>query len=601
MPEGVTPAKVQIIVKRGFERMQRYRRARAMFIREFVGQYYQNTCGLTGDEPINLIFHTIRTFVPNLVMQDPINKLETKITQQKFYGELLGLAIDQTEREIGLKETLRAWIVSAFFGLGIIRVGLSSSGEMLHFGDVRVDPGQVYATLVDLDDYVIDPACTNERQAIFKGNRTRVPRQILLDTDGYDHDLVKKLPRSRYNMGSRKVEDISKRHGSNMELYTLQDYVDVVELWVPEANALVTIPDPYQITFNKYLRITDYYGPREGPYIELSFTPPVPNNPFPVVPVSLWYDIHRMANRVFKKTMDQSERQKDILIYNPAQADEAQDILESKDGDSVASQDPKGVHVVSFGGQNRQNEVMLQELQVWYNYISGNPDQMAGNVPKGTRGKETATRSSILQSNASISMEDMRNILYDKTGDISRNIGWFLHTDPLINIPLTKRKTGGEQIQLWLTPEQRTGDFLRFVFKIVARSMSRLDPNIKSKRLIEYGTNLIPAIMNAGMIGMQMGQQLNITRILTDIANELNITENVQDWFDDPEFQQKMAIVAAMGPQNAGKASSQSSPEGTAQNKGFPMARNIMTPGQEFNQNTQMGAAESQSSNQGAY
>lgn len=593
MPEEVTPAKIQQVVLRGFQRLKRYRRARAMFVKEFVGQYYRGQQGLTGDEPINLIFHTIRTMVPNLVMQNPITDIVTDFAPQREYGELLGLAVDKTNRDIKLKQTLRAWIVNAIFAMGILKTGIAASGETLQFGDTRVDPGRIYTSIVDLDDFVMDPVCTDIEKATFLGDRIRVSRQLLLDTDGYDHDLVMKLPRSRFNV-DRKVEDLTKSHIAQMEMYTLQDFVDIVELWVPEANAVVTIPDPAQITFDKYLRMKDYYGPKEGPYTFLSFTPPVPNNPLPVASVSLWYDLHRMANRIFKKTMDQADRQKDILVYNPGQADEAQDILESRDGDSVASVDPKGIQVVSFGGQNRKNEVYLQELQIWYNYLSGNPDQMAGNIPNVAKGKETATRSSILQSNANVSIEDARGILYDQTAEVNRKEAWFLHTDPLIDILLTKRRTGGKQIQLRLTPEQRVGDFLKFTFRIIARSMSRLDPAIKSKRVIEFGVNLLPALMMAAQSALQMGIPFNVQKALTDLANEQGILEEIQDWFDDPDFERKMAMVMAKGPQDAGKAS-MITPGAITQNGGFPETRKVLTPGQEFNQNAQMGAAESQS------
>ncbi len=600
MAEIITPIKLQTQVKRGFDRGRRYCRARAMFVKEFVGQYYTKQFGLTGDEPINLIFHTIRAIVPNLVMQNPINKLETDIVAQREYGELLGLAINQVERDIDLKEILRAWIVSAMFGWGIVKVGLSASGEMLQFGDVKIDPGQVYVELVSSDDFVIDPICTKLRKATFMGSRIQVPRQLLLDTDGYDHDLVAKLPLARYTSDGNRVSDISKQGISTMEMNTMQDLVNVVELWVPEADALVTISDPTQVTLSKYLRLTDYNGPKEGPYVDLSFTPPVEDNPYPVAPVSLWYDIHRIANRIFKKVMNQADRQKDVLLYNPAQADEAQDIIDAQDGDSVASTDPKGAQVISFGGQNQGNTLMLQELQMWYNYISGNPDQMAGNVPRAAKGKETATRSQILQGNAQINIEDARNILYDKAAKISEKIGWYLHTDPMIKLPLTKRETGGEQIQLWLTPEQRQGDFLRFTFKLVARSMSRLDPAIKSKRIVEFATSLIPALMAAASQATQMGVPFNVQRAITDLANELDVLDTVQDWFQDPEFERKMALMANIGPQNAGKAQTNSI-EGVVQNGGSPVARNVATPQQENNQFAQETAAEGQSANQGTY
>ena len=583
-------------VKRGFERVKRYRLARAMFLKQYVGQYYKTTKGLTGDEPINLIFQTIRSWVPNLVMQNPVTKVITRFTSQRFYAELLGLALNQVDQDIKLKQVLRGWVVGALFGLGIIKVGLAASGEMIQFGDKKIDPGQLYAELVDLDDFVFDPVCTALDKSSFLGSRIRTPRQLLLDTDGYDHDLVMKLPRSRMGTSST-VENMTKKNTAVSEMYSLQDFVDVVELHVPDADALVTISDPSQIILPNYLRLTDYNGPKEGPYEFLSFTPPVPNNPLPVAPVSIWYDLHKMANRVFQKTMDQSDRQKDLLIYNPANADGAEDIIEAKDGDAIASSNPASAKVVSYGGQNRDNEAMLNSLQVWYNYMAGNPDQMAGNMTSGTKGtKETATRSSIMQANANVSIEDARDILYDATAAVNRRLAWYLHTDPLINIPLTKRETGGEQKQLFLTPEQRTGDFLKFVFKIVQRSMSKMDPAIRSKRMMEFGTNILPGVMNAAMVGMQMGQRVNVTRMLTDMAAELGIADDVADWFEDPEFEQKLQIMESMGPQNAGKA--QGSGTGKADQPN-PVARPIASPQQEANQNSQMGAAESQSANFG--
>ena len=599
MPEDITSRTIGNVVLRGFERMTRYRRARAMFVRQFVGQYYDAIRGDTGEEPINLIFTTIRSLVPNLVMNSPVNEVITEYTEQKEYAELLGLSLDQIEKKIKLKETLRGWVVDALFGFDIIKTSLAASGVSLKFGDTRIDPGQVYASLVDLDNFVFDPLCNSLYESSLLGDVIRVPRQTLLDTDGYDHDLVKRLPKSS-PMSNKRVEDLSKKGVSTDEIITLQDCVDVVELWVPEAEALVTMPDPRQLTADKFLKISDYYGPDTGPYTFLSFTPPVPGNPLPVSPVSIWYDLHCSANRVFNKVISQSERQRDVMLYNPGQADEAQAVLDAEDGESVASVDPKGFQVASFGGQNRQNEVMIQQLQVWYNYVAGNPDQIAGNMTPGTKGGtgETATRTQVLQGNASIGIEDSRGILYDRAAEVSMKLAWYLHTDPLIKMPVTKRTTGGKQIQLWLTPEQRTGDFLNFMFRIVQRSMSQLDPAIKSKRIIEFAVNLVPNLMNAAMVAMQMGLQFNVQKAITELAKELDISEYVDEWFVDPNFQQRLALFMSMGPQNAGKAG-QSGMTNTTQNGSFPITRNVMTPNQEFNQNAQMGSAPSQAATQG--
>ena len=598
MPESIDPRKLQGVVLQGFHRMKHYRKVTAMLVKEYAGQYYRMEKGLSGEEPANLIFNAVRAIVPILVMKNPMNLVTTEVLEQKVYAELLSMGLDSLDREIKLKDKLRGWVVSALFGLGILKTGLSVSGQMLKFGDQLVDPGQIYTELTDLDDFVFDPVCKNMRESAFLGSRILVPRQMLLDDDNFDHDLVAKLPQA-FSTGQKKDEiaDLTRNAAGKSEMQSLQDYVHVVELWIPGADALVTIPDPREMTVDGYLAMTEYYGPKEGPYDFLSFAPEVQGNPLPVAPASVWYDMHRMANRIFRKIIDQADRQKDVLLYNPAQADEVQEILDAQDGDTIATTDPKGIMSLSIGGQNPINERMLQQLQIWFNYLSGNPDQMSGQ--KSNAG--TATQAQILQSNSLVSIEDSKDITYDKTADVSAKHAWYMHTDPLINIPLTKRAPGKEDVQVVLTPEQRQGDFLRLAFRIVPRSMGRLDPMTRAKRIMDFATNIIPAGVNTAMMMMQMGVQWNLQRYLTKMADELEIGEWVQDLFVDPEFQNKLAIYMSMGPQDAGKAIPSSiTTAGVAQNKGFPGKQKNESPTQDFNAQSQTTSAESQSQNFGA-
>jgi len=261
--------------------------------------------------------------------------------------------------------------------------------------------------------------------------------------------------------------------------------------------------------------------------------------------------------------------------------------------------DPKGINQISIGGQNEKNERFLQELYTIYNMMAGNPELISGQSIPGGKGT-TATAVQALQGNASIGIEDMRDIVSDQTAEVQRRIAWYLHTDPFIQLPLTKRETGGEEVQLELTPEQRMGDFLDYTFKIVARSMTPLDPMVRSKRIIEFTVNIIPGAAQTALAMMQMGQQFNIQRYLTQIAFEMGISDIVEDIFLDPEWQSKMEIMMSLGPQNSGKAGG-NSVEGTKQNKGNPMARPVSTPGQDFNQQSQETAAMSQSMNEGVY
>ncbi len=586
MPEYFTPNKFALAVKQGFERNRRHRRARAMFIKEYVGRYYASEYGLTGEEPINLIFNTIRATVPNLVMKSGINKVSTAIVEYEQYAYLLGLALDKGDKQIKIKDTLRAAIVDAFFMMGIAKTGLAGGGQILNFGDIFIDEGQVYTDLVDFDDFTADPSCKDYRKAAFLGDRNRVPRQILLDDDEFDHDLVMRIPKSTHPNAKDKVESLSKRNFSDSEMYTLQDFVDVVEVFVPGANTLLTIPDPHQIILPNYLAARDYYGPKEGPYSILALTQPVPGNPFPVAPVGIHYDLHVMANKMMVKQMNQADREKSLGIVDPAGADEAEDIRTTEDGGMVMG-NPDTVKVITFGGNNVKSESMLQQCQIWHNYMSGNPDQMSGLVSNA----ESATQANILQANATITIEDARGMIYDFAADTAEKRAWYIHTDPFMDIMLSRRKPGGENIQLHLTPEQRDGDFLDYTFTLKARSMSRLDPAVRTKRIVEFGTNILQSIMNSAMIAMNMGLPFNVQTALTDIAEEQGILEDVRDWFDDPQFMQRIQLRMAMNPQPAGKAT----PGQSGGTKGIAQQSKTQTPFQERKQTEQIGANESQS------
>ncbi len=611
MIERVSPKKIQEVVSAGFRRMEVFRRTRAMFLREYAGQYYTKRHGYTGDQPINLLFSAIRSIVPTIVSKNPRNHVATDHLQYKEYAELQSLALDKIASRVKLKEVLRAWVVSAMFSLGIIRTGISASDGGILVDNQLIDPGDIYVALVDLDDFVFDPLCKSLAESSFLGNRTSVPRQFLLDNDLYDHDLVMKLPSATMvdMNGDRKAAAELSRIGSGaFTMKDLQDLVNVVELWVPGADALVTIPDPREITFDKYLGITDYYGPKTGPYHFLSFTPPVEGNPMPVAPVSLYFDLHVAANKVFTKILDQSDAQKDILLYKTSHADVAQDILDARNNEAIGVEDPKAAVTVSFGGQNKGNEQMLAQLQVWFNYMSGNPDQMAGLGSSS----ETATQANILQSNAMISIEDARERLYDATAGVSRDCAWYLHNDPMLDMVLARRKSGMELEQIILTPEQRLGDVEDFVYKIIPKSMSRLDPAIRSKRMMEFMTNVVPALTNTAMIMLQLGMQFNLQRALTLAAEELEIGDAMQEVFIDPEYQQKLEMYMMLHQGGGGDSAGAGTPgstrkagpmsgQGIMQNNGFPMKRDIASPGQDANAAAQSGADSSQSAGQGVY
>lgn len=559
---GIDPRMVQKNVQRGFKRLENFRNARLMFIRQYVGQYFDKSHGEIGTEALNLIHNAVRTMLPYLVMNYPKASVESSYLSSKEYGDLLALALDYSSRSLKIKTVYRRAIVDAIFTLGILKTGLAESDSVYAFDEYnRIDTGTVYTDAVDFDNFVADPNSKEHlfADAAFLGDRLCVPRANLLDSGLYKNDLVEQLPGAYDESREDCASDLS-MNNLNHDDDDLNDYVEIAELWVPRAKAIVTVPAGVDISFDDYLRVDDYYGPDEGPYTFLAFSPPTPGNPLPVPFVGIWHDLHVLANKMAKKIMEQAERQKDVMAYKRSAADDAKELFDAADGESVAVDDPEAVRVHQLGGQAQSNEVHLAQLQNWFNMMAANPQGIAGErLDAGS-----ATEARILQGNASIGLEDAKDIVYDFAANEHHKRAWYFHTDPFIQIPLIRRDQipaqmgmgpmGPQMIppqmvdrQVMLTPEARRGDFLDFTFKIQAESLGRMDSQRRLALAVDFAVKILPAATMAAQNMMMLGIPFDAKAYIVRMAKDAGI-EWMEEVFYDPDFQMKMQMRMMAGP-----------------------------------------------------
>lgn len=606
----ISPRDIMRSVGRGFDRLENFRLARLHFIKQYVGSYYDKVQGEVGANVLNLIFNAIRVLTPTMVFNFPKHNIETPYLQTRQYATLLGLALDQHSQKINICDTYRRCIVDALFTLGIIKTGLAQSDSVLAMtGEDGIDPGTIYSEAVDFDNFVVDPDSKEHmfKDAKFMGDRQRVPRQILLDLPGIDTDLVMRLPRVDDTNARERSENISKRNIEPQDNYDLEDDVEIVEVWVPGANVVLTIPGGDKTEFDDYLRVTDYYGVKEGPYSLLCLTPPVPANPLPVPMVGIWQDLHIRANQMAKKIIEQADRQKSLVAYQGAAADDAQALLDAGDGEAIKVDDVQAITTLNFGGQQNSNEIHLESLTSWFNMMAANPDQVGGQRIDA----KTATGVQALQQNAAIGLEDMKDMVYKFAASEARKRAWFMHTDPLMQIPLIQRQQtqtpmqiGGmlmmmptmQDVQVILTPEQRSGDWLDYTFQIEPESMSRVDSKLRLQQMMTFLQQIMPAIMTSAQVAAGIGIPFNAVPLMIRAAKEMGIM-----WLDevlyDPQFQQQMMQQMMMGPQNQGKGQAQpNSNLGAQLQNGQP--GNVQgappTPATQQNQQAQQGANDAQ-------
>lgn len=598
MPEEIGPRKIQRAVEDGFKRMENSRLSRVLFLKSFTGQWYDSNKGTIGQEPLNLIFNAIRVLVPNLVANYPGLRMTTDFMAYRDYGEMLAQAVTQNGKKLKVKDIYRAWIVDAIFMMGILKTGLCDSGTAIGFEeDDSIDPGTVYTDNVSLDNLVIDPNCRkwDFSDAAFIGDRIRVSRMALLESGLYDNALIENLPPADQDGTSHERADRLSARRVDLSETHLEDEVEICELWVPRAKAIVTVPGDCSYQADDFLRVADYYGPDTGPYTFLRLTPPVPDNPLPISMVGIWHDLHVMANRMAKKIMEQAERQKDVLTYTGSAADDAQEMLDAADGDAIRVDAVDGVKVHKFGGQDRGNEAHIGQLQQWFNMMAGNPEGMAGMKMDA----KSATEANILAGAGEITLSDMRDTVYSGVAEENTKRAWYFHTDPLIDVPLTRRvEMPGpfgmqqQEIQVFLTPEARRGDFLDYAFEVEPESMDRMDKAKRLKAAMDFAVQILPASAQAAQVSLMMGVAFSFPRFCVRMAKEAGITW-MDEVFMDPEFQMKAQMMMQAGPQfgpSKGQAGGGLQPNGQPGTAG----KRQPTEGQEFNMGAQAGAAEGQ-------
>lgn len=614
--EPMSPKKLMQEVRTGYLRLESFRSARLNFLKAYCGPYYDKTAATPGNNPLNLIFDAIRILVPTLVFNYPRHSVTTPYVADKQYADLLALALDQQDKQLNIRDTYRQVIVDALFTFGILKTGLAQSDSIYALDpDLKIDPGSIYTKTVSFENFVADPNSREHmfRDARFIGDRIAVPRSLLLESGLYDEDLVERLPRCYSQDRDHRAAKLSMHGIQEDALSEPEDLVEIIELWIPAANAIVTVPGDSAVSFDGYLRIADYYGVKEGPYTMLALTPPVPDNPLPIPTVGVWYDLAMRANEMCRKVIEQASRQKDIVAYRPSAADDAEQMRDAGDGQAVAVDDPESIRTISFGGQQQGNERQLTNLQSWFNQMAANPNQVGGrSVEAGS-----ATAANILQQNASTALEDLKDMVYIMAADESRRRVFYIHTDPMIHAPLTHRQPvqsgiqpgpGGrpiympptyQEVQVFLTPEMRSGDFIDFTVEIQPYSLGREDSSTRLKNKITFATQILPAVVTAAQAAMQLNIPFNATGLLIEMGKDLGM-DDLSEILLDPQFQQQVVMQQLAGPQDqSGKTNPAQAPNpglnGIMQN-GQPGTVQGTPPSSQMEQRQgqQSGANESQ-------
>lgn len=558
----LSPAEIIATAQRGYKRFEENRMTAKLTIQTMASQYYSRAEGKMCEQPLALSFNAARVLLPNLVMSFPRHLVETPFLPARQYAQDLATALSVQDRTLRIDEVYRRVIMDALHSLGIMKTGIASGGTIIELededGKSKIDTGSIYTERVSFNNFVSDPDSREYlfSDAKFLGDIIRIPRQALLDSGLYDEESVLELGTGQHTGRKQDAASISMTNNDRVENDIMEDIVEICELYIPSANAIITIPGDFR-RMDKFLRTADYYGIKDqtGPYTFLSLTVPVPDNPLPVPFFSVILDLEMKANRMEGKISNQAERQKDVVMYSPDFADEAVLLKDAGDGDMIACSDPNSIQVKSWGGTQQGNVEHLEMLLTQYNSIAANTETLSGAADAA----KSATSANILDRNAGTVLADMKQSIYRAAADEGRKRCFYVHYDPFLNQTITRRTMqpgqliqgpqgnhwlsppSMQEVQVILTPEKRSGEFLDMMFKVEPESMGPVDSKTHLQQELTFCQQVLPAVAGAAQIFQTLGMPFDAPVFLMQIADDMGLKWLPSVLFS-PQIQQKTAL-----------------------------------------------------------
>lgn len=408
-------------------------------------------------QPVNLLSLYVRSMSRKLISRAPKVLLTTFQNENKpAIAKMQSFMNTQLDR-MGIVEALQRQTVDGLFCMGIMKVALADPGLSAMTG-WRVKAGQPFAQVVDLDDFAVDHAAHDIREAAWVGHRVRVPRAVAESFDKFD-PKVRKLMTDSYRRefteyGSERVDALGPgSYGTTGQ--EVEDYVDLWEVWVARHRQVLTLladPSGAPVEGTEPLRVQRWVGPETGPYHLLGFDR-VPGNIYPKAPVMDLVELDWVVNESYRKLMRQTGRAKEVGVVRRGADPDGSRIVKANDGDMIGVDDPDSVKMMTFGGVMQPVMAAAMHFKEMFSYTAGNMDLWSGLAPQS----KTLGQDKLLAESASGMVQDMAQASLNNVQAVATAILWYLWHDPRAVYQMNEQvpNVPGLTLQRRLGPEER--------------------------------------------------------------------------------------------------------------------------------------------------
>ena len=496
-----------------------FRKTRRQFYEQVAGQHYSSGKDYRSKKvPLPMLAIALGIYTRRLC---PVEPRCLTVAQQSHLASVaatLQEAVNVTATEIELGKTLREVVQDAIISpIGCVKMGVTT-GDKVEIAGVLHDMDQPFVDPVELDDLIYDTSAARMEQMDFIGNYYEVPTEYVRENKMF-RKRARELaqPAQRYTADRRDNDRLSALGTGDTppNWEPLRKKTKLVDVYFPYDRLIATFLADNQSA--PPLATEEWEGPEKGPYKWL-FYDKMPGNVTPVAPAMLWYDLHMLANQLFRKSARQAERQKTFGVASGT-TDDTTKVRDVDDGD-IINMKGQGITEVTTGGVHQGNLAFAGSVKELFAYVAGNIDLLGG-LQNQTQG---FGHDKMLTEQASERLKDMQAVTAKFIGEIFQDLGWYDWNNPIAYTPVKKRVRGTDiEVETAWTPDTKLGDFIQYSFRIEPHG---LIPKSPGERL-QIITNLMGSVVAPWM------EQFAAQGIEIDLEKLMDI---IADYGDIPEF-----------------------------------------------------------------
>ena len=571
---SITPGQIRGEGQLGFRALDPFREQRLIDYGNLKGIHYgvrpaTMTMRTGARQPVNLTQQMVKTLVTFIAMQAPAADVTPLRADLEFESTVRKQVFDEDARRMRLDEVYQDAATEAIMsGVAFTLTGIKNGGDTYASGNRRLDMGQEFTRVLDLDDISLDANAKSLDSLRFFGHRYPVALDDALQgvADGcygavpedYEDGI---LP----NPNIATPEEAAQILNACTEIETWPRRIDRVDAnegeWAHTDQRLdktillwdvylymhgqvwcVTLPaEPGQQQvfsqpggIDKFLACYRWRGPASGPVNRLTFLR-VPFNKIPLALAQMQRDLAEVADLLANKTFRQLIQTKNWVVYEGSAENMAMAMKNGVSGSYIRG-NPASVKNIQTGG-------LIADMMPGTQYFTDQWQQTTGNLAlaagTGDTGK-TATAFEGLMQRVQSFLDFLRIRVEQLATDDLQVRSWYLTNNPIWQRTFTQTLgqppaaiTASVQVANPGSPMAMAGpmgeppqaDYVMqgthddFTHRCRAFSMAYTSPVISAQQIQQAITTVIPAIMQMIPAGLN-GQQA-----MTILARKLNEPE----------------------------------------------------------------------------